>query len=168
MTTIKPNRRWVLGGAMNIALLSTAAPVWAHRLARTETEVTFKDDGSVAVIHSYHVQDVQDALYAAQTIESPDMGSLRNRAKLALYTEQTFSLKIDDQAIPLEIVGAEVAGATVYVYQEAQNVPSGKVSIEATMLRELIKGQQNSVNVEIDGETQTLDFKGDDGMKSLS
>lgn len=157
-------RRAVLIGCAGAGL---AQPAWAHRLARTETDVRIATDGTVAVTHVYHIQDAQTALYKAGLLERPDLSSLRARAQLALYTASNFALIVGDEPIQLDIVGAEIEGDSVFVYQEGR-LSDGDLTVSASMLRELVHGQRNSVNIVKNGQTQTLDFSGDDGPKPVA
>jgi hypothetical protein len=160
----QPTRRIIVAGALAIA---ASAPAYAHRLARTETEVRISPDGTVSVIHVYHLQDAQSALFHAGLIDQPDLSSLRARAKLALYTEQRFAIAASDINAELEIIGADIEGDSVYIYQEGQ-IGDGPLSVDARMLRDLIKTQSNSVNIVRGRQTVTLDFSGDDGPKQVA
>ena len=160
----KLSRRLFLGYAGATAV---AYPAFAHRLARTETEVRIDADGRVDVIHVYHLQDAQSALYQSGVLDAPDLTPLRARAKLALYTNDHFAIASGGVPISLEIIGAEIEGDSVYVYQQGQ-LGEGALSIDARMLRPLLKQQINSVNIVRDGRTVTLDFIGDDGVKAVA
>lgn len=164
VTTNRPTRRIVIGG---VVALTVAAPALAHRLARTETEIRIAQDGAVTVIHVYHLQDAQSALFQAKLINQPDLSSLRARAKLALYTQEQFTIAASGVPATLEIIGAEIEGDSVYIYQEGQ-IGDGTLTIDARMLRDLIKNQSNSVNVVRNGPTTTLEFSGDDGPKQVA
>lgn len=162
------NRRTIL--IAGLALSFTSAKPYhalAHRLARTETDVRIDDEGRVSITHVYHMQDAQNALYKTGRIDKPDLTSLKARATLALYTEETFSVLSDGEAASLTLVGAEIQGDSIYVYQEGQ-IGGGVLSIDARMLRDIIRGQSNSVNIIRDGQTTTLDFAGDDGVKAVA
>ena len=155
MTTTR--RAALLGGAC--ALLAT--PALAHRVKRVESEVVFRDDGSVSVTHVYHAQDAQDALFGAGLIDKPDIAGLRERAKLALYTGETFALTVGGEVVPLDVLGAELLGNSVYVYQEADAVPDGTVAVRAAMLHGLLFGQINSVTVVRGDKRETRDLVSD-------
>jgi len=160
-------RRTLLGGLCGVGALCWAKPAWAHRLARTETDVTISPEGDVSIIHVYHLQDAQSALFQAGLIERPDLGSLRARAQLALYTEANFTLAVGGTPVALDLIGAEIQGDSAYVYQDGQ-IGDGALSIDARMLRSLLKEQSNSVNIVRDGRTVTLNFSGDDGPKPVA
>lgn len=164
VTTKHLSRRIVLGG---IGAFAAAIPASAHRLARTETEIHIAPDGALSVIHVYHLQDAQSALFQAGIIAQPDLSSLRARAKLALYTQGRFAIAANGIPVTLEIIGVEIEGDSVYVYQDGV-IGAGALSIDARMLRDLIKAQSNSVNIIRAGKTLTLDFAGNDGPKQVA
>lgn len=157
-------RRTVL--ALTAAGLACPGDSFAHRLARSETEVRISDDGQVDVLHSFHVHDAQNALFKAGLIERPDLSPLRARARLSLYVAERFGLKVNGQWIDLTIIDSEISGSHVFVYQSG-TLPPGLITVKAGMLRDLISNQINSVNVEKDGRVQTLEFSGDDGPKPV-
>ncbi|MEM7730350.1 MAG: DUF6702 family protein [Pseudomonadota bacterium] len=159
------DRRLVLAGCCAAAF---APKAFAHRAARTETELRIEADGTVGVIHVYHLQDAQDALYKAGLIDRPDLTPLRARARLALYTRRHFSLSEGGEPVDLDVIGAEIEGDNVYVYQEGRLTGDGALVVMANMLRELMHDQTNSVNVVRNGRTQTLDFRGEDGPKPVA
>lgn len=160
-------RRTVISGLCGVGAFCWAGPAWAHRLARTESDVTISQKGDVSIVHVYHLQDAQSALFQAGLIDRPDLGSLRARAQLALYTEANFTLAVSGTPVALDLIGAEIQGDSAYVYQEG-HISDGALSIDARMLRSLLKGQSNSVNIVRDGQTVTLDFSGDDGPKPVA
>ncbi|MGB3456978.1 MAG: DUF6702 family protein [Litorimonas sp.] len=161
-----PSRRTVLAGLSASAVLASAPSARAHRAARTETELRIDADGKIGVIHVYHLQDAQTALYEMGRIGRPDLTPLRARAMLALYTQERFSLSDADGPVALEPLVAEIEGDSVYVYQEGMAGP-GPYTVEASMLREIYRDQRNSVNIVRDGDTVTLDFTGRDRAKRI-
>ena len=144
-----------------------AAPASAHRSKRSETVIRIGDEGALEITHVFHIQDAQDALFAAGIIDKPDIGSLKARAQLSLYTADRFGIQTGDQWARLNILDAEVRGSSIYVYQTGQ-LGHGALSVKADMLRDLIPGHRISVNVVENNITRTLEFSGDDGVKSLS
>ncbi len=148
--------------------LSAALPASAHRAARTETEVTLYEDGRIDIIHLMHTDDTQRALYETGLLEKPDLLSLKARAKAALYVSEHFAIFANDKAIELELIGAEIEGHNYYIYQQGRtNASLEQLAIEASMLRELIDTQTNSVNIKANRQTYSLDFKNRDGRKTI-
>lgn len=120
------------------------------------------------VIHSYHLHDVETELSAHGVIDKPDLFSLKARAKLALYTAKHFSLVSGGEALELEILGAETEGRTVYVYQQVKldKAPEALI-VTASMLREIIPGQLNNVDVTLGQDIRSVQFKDGDGPKKV-
>ena len=154
----------MLGGA---ALLALPGPALAHRVARTETELRIAPDGRISVIHAIHAQDAQDALFEAGLIKRPDIGTLENRARLALHVAERFLLFADEAPVPLELLGAELEGKTVYIYQEGEGPADSRYKLASFILSDLVPGMVNSVNVVRDGETRTLDFRQGESAKTI-
>jgi len=157
----------IMSGAAFGAALPTYA--FAHKQKTTLSTVEWNArDGMLYVIHSYHLHDAESALAATGIIRKPDLTSLKARAKLALYTQEKFHLFAQGKDIELEILGAETEGRTVYVYQEAKldEMPS-ELIISASMLREIIPGQLNNVDVTLRDDIRSVQFKDGDGPKKV-
>ena len=157
----------VLSGVALGAALPTYA--FAHTQKTTLSTIEWNArDGMLYVIHSYHLHDAESALAARGIIDKPDLTSLRARAQLALYTQDKFTLFAAGKDIPLDILGAETEGRTVYVYQEAKLDKAPKeLIVSASMLREIIPGQLNNVDVTLGRDIRSVQFKDGDGPKKV-
>ena len=157
----------VMSGAAFGAALPLSA--FAHREKKTLTTIEWNERAQMLyVIHSYHQHDAETALAAKGIIDKADLYSLKARAQLALYTERNFSLSSAGQEIKLEILGSETEARTVYVYQQAKMAaPPRELLVTATMLRDIIPGQLNNVDVTINGNIHSLQFKANDGAKKV-
>jgi len=156
-----------LCGAALVAVLPLSA--FAHREKKTLTTIEWDaDEKMLYVIHSYHLHDAEIALAAKGIIDKADLFSLKARAQLALYTAKNFSLSSAGREIELEILGSEIEARSVYVYQQAKmTVPPSEFLVAATMLRNIIPGQLNNVDVTLGGEIRSLQFKANDGPKKV-
>ena len=154
-------------------VLSTATMcpnfAWAHRQKYTLSQVTWDNDTSfLSVTHSFHLHDAEIALAAAGLIEKPDLLSLKARARLALYTAKHFKLFSSSEPIALKLIGAEAEGRHVYVYQQAQlKEKPTNLSIQCELLRDIVEGQINNVDVDLSGIVKSVKFTGDDGIKNV-
>lgn len=162
------SRRKVL--AIGSAGLACAVPLpaAAHRENQTHTSVIWNTrTGFLDVTHIYHIHDAEISLTDAGILETPNLFSLKERARLALYTEKNFYLKtLDESRLALSILGAEYEGKNVYVYQQLKlpQAPDGLI-VNCTLLRPLIPGQINDVDVNLTGRVQSLRFVNSDGSK---
>ena len=156
---------------MSGAALGAALPTYAfaHREKKTLTTVEWNADNNMLyVIHSYHLHDAETALAAKGIIETADLFSLKARAQLALYTAKNFSLSTAGEKIDLDILGAETEAKSVYVYQQAKMTSAPKeLVISATMLRDIIPGQINNVDVTLEDELRSIQFRKNDGSKKV-
>jgi len=96
-----------------------APSAFAHREAASSTEILWSDDTqSLQITHVMHTHDAQRALFHMGRIKNPDLTPLKAQAKLALYFSETFALSADEAPLELNIIGAEVIGRNVFVYQD--------------------------------------------------
>jgi len=112
-----------------------------------ETEVTLNANGGVEIIHVLQLSAAQRLLYKADVIDK--------------NASERFSLKADGNDIPLDILGAEVAGGHLYIYQTGvlSELPESW-SAQNTILRDLSPRFDNHINVPTKDGIQTLVFSG--------
>lgn len=155
--------------AVLTALALAAAPgATAHRAKAALTSVVWNErTGLLEITHRLHVHDAREALARVTDLEQPDLGSLEARARLALYVEKHFGLaEPGGDALALELVGAELDGDHVFVFQEAAlESPPGALEVRCDFLQEVFPSQLNTVNVEIGGPVRTLVFSKGDGPR---
>lgn len=156
-----------LSGAALWAALPISA--FAHRQKTTLSTIEWSEaEQTLYVIHSFHLHDVETALAAKGIIDTPDLTSLKARAKLALYTAETFSIFANGRDVELDILGAENEGRSVYVYQQAKlDKKPSELIISASMLRQIIPGQLNNVDVKLSQTVRSVQFKHGDGPKKV-
>lgn len=149
-------------GAACLTLVS-APHAAAHDAPRVETEVTHRADGKLEVIHVLQLSAAQRLLHKAGVIQSNDISGLRARAQAALYASERFTLNADDRPVPLEILGAEVGGGHLYIYQTGQlaTLPE-KWSARNAILRDLSPRFDNVINVPTADGIRSIVFGGSD------
>ena len=147
---------------------ATTTPVFAHSEKATETEISWTERGGfLYVTHKFHLHQTEVSLFEAGITHSAKFESLRARAELALYVEKNFTLQtLENADIPREVLGAEIEGRDVWVYQQAKmgTAPTGLI-ITCNLLRDIIPKQINHVDVKLGGKTNSLAFRGKDGPK---
>jgi len=152
------SRRQSIIGAMLFATM-TAFPVMAHDAPRVETEVVLNSENIVEVTHVLQLSTSQRMLFKAGVIDKNDLSGLKARAQLALYTAEHFDLYADDEILALELLGAEIDGGHVYVYQigEIEALPA-TWSARNSILRDLNPGFDNVINVPTSDGIRTIVF----------
>jgi len=123
--------------------------------------------GNIEVIHRLHNHDAELGIIAIHGDRSLTLDKLVGRAKLALYVEERFivaEVAVDGIGAPLdlELIGAELDGEFILVYQEFRGKLPVNIAIRNDILRDVFPEQINHVNIAVGGEVRSLTFKGDD------
>jgi len=157
----------IMCGAAFVSALPLSAQ--AHRQKTTLSQIEWNEaDKALYVTHSYHMHDAETALAARGIINKPDLTSLRSRAKLALYTDENFLLSSGGTQIELDILGADFEARTVYVYQQVfLSEKPRALTVSAAMLRDIIPGQINHVDLHFSENVKSVKFKDGDGPKKI-
>lgn len=145
-----------------------AANSTAHRMPGSLTTIkTNPGTGNVEVIHRLHSHDAELGILMASGDRSLTLDRLEGRAHLALYVETRFRLaKVRDSQIeaplPLELVGVELDGEFVLVYQQLAGDLPHVLAVQNDILRDVFPEQVNLVNIAVAGEVHSLVFREDD------
>ena len=160
--------RWPLTLSLSLALLlTTAGQLQAHRQHINWTTISWNATShQLEIEHQLHEHDAQLILGNLQP-GLPDLQRIEDQARLALYVAQQFNLALPDQdPANLELIGAEVSGNMLYVYQALSlDQPPRALTISARILMDVYPDQVNKVNIDITQPTQTLTFNRQSGQK---
>jgi hypothetical protein len=153
-----------------IALLLSSAVSQAHRLPEGLTTVSYNPTtASTEIVHRLHVHDAETGLAEIMQNAQFTLGTLESQARFALYVEQRFTIRdnASGTALTLVLVGAELEGDQVLVFQEVAGALPFRVAMRNDILREVYPDQVNKVNVVLDTGVRTLIFSGEDEWKDL-
>jgi hypothetical protein len=150
-----------------VALLGISLAADAHRAPGSLTTIGWNSrSGTTEIVHRLHTHDAE--LGVGEILGIPDLSveTLEGRAQIALYAEERFRIAGEDGELPLDLVGAELAGDYLLVYQEYAGRLPARIQVRDDLLRDVFAAQVNQVNVE-DGDTvRSLVFAGDDGWQT--
>lgn len=155
------------------AALCVAAPAAAHRMPGSISTVKPSASGdSIEIIHRLHSHDAELGVAAVLGEGSISLETLVGRAQLALYVEDRFRIAAATAGaagaeLVLDLVGAELDGEFVLVYQEYHGELPGGLAIRDDILRDVFPDQVNHVNVAAGGEVRSLTFSDDDEWRTL-
>lgn len=173
MTAALIGRRRVLALAGMGMVMGVAPTARAHRAKAALTLVRLNRAGGVLEVeHTLHAHDAEMALNQIVKMPTPDLSQLEDRARLALYVEARFALTLPDgPSLALKLLGAELDGEEVRVYQEiALATPPDRLSVRNMILRDVFPVQINQVNFDLYGDParmRSLTFLGGDGEKDV-
>ena len=141
----------------------------AHRAPGSLTTIKWNEESArTEVIHRLHTHDAE--LGVGKLGDIPDLSviDVEGRAHIALYVEKHFHIKSSEKALPLELIGAELSGDYILIYQELPDRLPQSILIHDSILLETFPTQINQVNIE-DGDTvHSLVFATGTGWLSYS
>jgi hypothetical protein len=156
-----------------VAALGVVALAHAHRMPGSISTVKRSASGEgIEIIHRLHSHDAELALATVLGESRFSLETLVGRAQLALYVEDRFRMAavVDGrpgERLALELIGAELDGEFILVYQEFAGELPAALAIRDDILRKIFPDQVNHVNVATGGEVRSVTFSGDDEWQTL-
>ncbi|MEM9054283.1 MAG: DUF6702 family protein [Pseudomonadota bacterium] len=149
------------------ALISGAA--FAHKQKAAVTEVSFNlRTGMIEVAHRFIIHDAEHAISDVAGERRDLIHDEESQAFFADYVASHFDLTVNDRPAKLTLLGGEIEGGHIWIYQEA---PAPffvtRLALSQSALTEVWQGQVNTVNIRTGSVTQTLTFNGDSGLKPV-
>ena len=165
MTRASWNRR----AAALAALLLFSVFANAHRQPVGLTTIERNDvSGTIEIVHRFHRHDAELALAAITRQPDTLLIDLESQARFALYVAERFVMAAhaDDPEIALNLLGAELDGDYILVYQDCANELPVNFAVRNDALRDIYPEQVNHVNIRIGSDRRTLTFAKDDSWRS--
>jgi hypothetical protein len=142
-------------------LLIAAFSVNAHQQKTAISTVLFNPrTENIEIMHRFRVHDAEHAVKEIFGKDADIIDSKETQEQFGDYVNQRFNLfDSDEQSLPLKMVGVELDGKFLWVYQETtQPTKLDNMTIRHNALRDLWPEQINTINVEGKGKLQTLTF----------
>lgn len=145
----------------------------AHRMPGSLSTIkTNAETGIIEIIHRLHIHDAELGMVVLTGERQLTLEQLAGRARLALYVEEQFSIApvVDGQIgqrLPLELIGAELDGDFVLVYQQYAGDLPADIAVRDAILSDVFPGQINHVNVATGDEIRSLTFSESDNWLIL-
>lgn len=160
-------RRVLTSSAALCAGLALPRAALAHRQRLSITEVDWNAEAkTLGVTHRFHLHDAEKALVKEGLLDTPDLRAVRAKAKLALYVEDQFGLSSGGESITLSLLGAQIDGHNIFVFQEAvMDAKPSALTVRCEILRDAFPDQRNHVNLRLFAPVQTLTFSGRERIK---
>lgn len=148
-----------------------AVSVSAHRQHIALTEVVIQGN-TLQITHRFHEHDAAEWLRKRYPTRI-DITSLRDQARFALYVESAFDVRLGDAPVPLELLGAELDGVWLFVYQEAQTDADADelikgLGFDSDVLMDLLPDQLHQVTVDLHGKTGTATISADSPPQQIT
>lgn len=166
--------RWRRALATLACTLLTFGPALAHRMPGSLSTIkTNPTSGSIEIIHRLHNHDAELGLITILDDRSISLDQLAGRARLALYVESRFLVAEWSEGrvgapLELELIGAELDGEYVLVYQELEGELPPAIAVKNDILRDVFPDQVNHVNIAVGDRVRSLTFRDDDKWHPLA
>ena|SRR6056297_2635775 len=152
-----------------LAAFILAVPAAAHQQKITIT--TMMHNPRTQMLEIVHRVPLHDAEHALQTqgMKAPDIiNDIASRRAFARYIANRFSVAEEDGPIALTLLGSEVEGGNLLVYQEAHSPGRGaELLVQSQILADVWSRQENRVNAGTGADTQTAIFRAGDPAKTV-
>ncbi|PMG77958.1 hypothetical protein BCU84_09705 [Shewanella sp. 10N.286.51.B7] len=155
-----------------IAVFSFSTNTWAHQQKESYSNVLFNErTGNLEVQHRFYLHDAE---HAAKRLFDSNTDLIKepvSRDAFAYYVQDKFHIADDkQQTIKLNLVGTEVEGKYLWVYQETQinHQTMSSFYIKMESLQELWPSQLNYINVEREKQVKSLRLSAGDAWQHLS
>jgi hypothetical protein len=148
--------------------LGLAVPAQAHRQKITITTIAHNPRTNLLeVVHSVPIHDAEHAL-RKQGARAPDIiTDIESRRAFANYAASRFGLARGNTPIALTLLGSEIEGGNIVIYQEAPSPGSGiALVVRAEFLTDVFARQENRVNMGTGTDVETLVFQVGDPPKA--
>ncbi len=163
-------RTWVLTLALIVSGLFSSLTI-AHQLKSAETTILFnKNSGNIELMHRFYLHDTEHAAKEVLGRPADMLSNQADRDAFAAYvSKHVLMTDLAKNNMPLNLIGHEIDGKFLWVYQEAKDQADLKgIRLSHGALRDLWPTQINMVNIEGKGEVKTLYFKGDDSWHAVT
>ncbi len=150
----------------SLALLGMASVCQAHRGPACLTTIEWNElSGQTEIVHRLHTHDAELGVGSALDLPGLSVGDIEGRAHIALYVEEHFQIRAGENELKLELIGAELSGNYILVYQELPGRLPQNILIRDDILRDAFPAQLNQVNIKDGASVHSLVFtKKDDWL----
>lgn len=141
----------------------------AHRQHLSWTQVVLEEGkNSVQITHRLHQHDSL-ALLASMGFTDPNLESIEHLAVLAVYASRNTQLIQQGGTLAnTEIIGAELEGDFVFVYQEVIDEPTRLWKLRTSIFMDINPDQINRVNLLYKDRIVSWEFRAEDSAKVVT
>jgi hypothetical protein len=153
--------RLVKQAGLYALLLLLSSNAFAHQQKAAITTVLFNPRTEhIEIMHRFDLHDAEHAVKMLFDKSADILDDKATQTEFAHYVADRFALLDEDnQPLALKLVGFESEGKWFWVYQETEQPPKlTGLKIKHDALRDLWPTQVNTLNVEGNGDIQTLTF----------
>ncbi len=158
-------KRQIAGlSVLAFALMGMVSSAMAHRAPGSLTTIKWNEaSGRTEIIHQLHIHDAESGVGTSLNITDLSVEDAEGRAHIAIYVEEHFHIKMGEKELQLELIGAELSGNFILIYQEFPDRLTENILVHDSILRDMFPTQTNQVNIEDGDKVYSLIFSKDAG-----
>lgn len=152
-------------------IVGVAWQVQAHQQKEAISTILFNSrSGNIEISHRFYIHDAEHAVKRILDKQADLMTDEAAQKAFADYVVAHFTVSFNQEgALPLKLLGQEIAGKFFWVYQEAAIVSQpSQIEVSYNALMEIWPSQRNIVNVEGVGELKSLELLSSQYQKILT
>lgn len=143
-----------------LALGSVVPAAKAHRQKMGLTEISVNEaTGTLEIAHQFNIHDAEHALQIMLGAGADILQSDEMRRVFAQYVANHFRLTAPTGDLELTLLGNELEGSRLWIYQEVLNAPKhNTLQVRMTAIHDIWPDHVNLVNIRSDTGQQSLLF----------
>ena len=157
-----------LAAAVLLIGAALSVPVAAHQ-QKTAISILSHNPrtGMLEVVHQVPIHDAEHALKSKGAKGADILADNESRRAFARYVAERFELTVRGDNVPLTLLGSEIEGGSLLIYQEASSPgPGAQLTVRSQILTDVWARQENRVNLGDGTNVETLIFRAGDRAKA--
>ena len=150
-----------------VVLMGLVTSVMAHRAPGSISTIKWNEvSARTEIIHRLHTHDAEIGVGTSLDMNDLSVEDAEGRAHIAIYVEEHFHIKTGEEEFQLELIGAELSGNYILIYQEFPGRLPQNILIHDSILRDTFPTQTNQVNIKDGDKVHSLIFTKNDSWLS--
>ncbi|MEO9599786.1 DUF6702 family protein [Parasphingorhabdus sp.] len=147
-----------------------AVPTMAHQQKIAISTISHNPlTNLLEVVHRVPLHDAEHALKSRGAKASDIVTDIETRRMFARYVGDRFSISREVGAVDLLLLGSEIEGGYIYIYQEAASPgPGEELLIFSGIMTDIWSRQESRVNIGLGPNVDTLIFQPGDQPKTAT
>jgi hypothetical protein len=143
-------------------LMAMISAVMAHRAPGSLTTIEWNENSQrTEVVHRLHTHDAETGVSSTLGMNGLSVARIEDRAQIALYVEEHFHIRSGERELQLDLIGAELSGDYLHVYQEYRGRLPRDILVKDSILLDVFHQQINQVNISDGDAVRSLVFSKD-------
>ncbi len=147
-----------------VCSLSVSTLAMSHQMKESISVMTFnQNSGLVEIAHRIYVHDAEVVLKHISDLNRDLLTDHQAQNDFVQYIVNHFSVKFDSVPLALKLLGLEIEGQHIWIYQEyPYSVKPNFISVNYNAMMDLWPDQRHVINIEGLGSVRSMQLLSDD------